>query len=142
MVRNNINDLVLCTILSLFAAPTWAGGYIEEFLDINWYWQRTLLNDDNSFTPGVPENFSLTFNEDGTVNAQVDCNRMGGTYARDEPSLTIDLAFSTRAMCPPESLDGEFKRQINEVRQMVLDGENLHLDLAGHRGTMTFSRQP
>ena len=101
---------------------------------------RTLMNDDTSFATDDPSRYTLTFHSDGTVSAGVDSNRMGGTYKRNGASIAVELTHGTRAMCPPDSLDTEFQREISEVRQMVLTGGALHFDLAGHRGTMSFNR--
>jgi heat shock protein HslJ len=124
--------------LSLFIVASCARPE-EGFLGTTRRWQSTLLEDNISLKPEVSENYTLTFAADGTVNARVDCNLMGGTYLRDGASLTIQLTHGTLAMCPPGSLDTEFKRQISEVRRMVLDGNTLRLDLAGDRATMTFA---
>ena len=111
----------------------------ENLTGTTWHWQRTLMNDDTSFAPDDPWRYTLTFHSDGTVSARVDCNHMGGIYKRDGVSITVELTHGTLAMCPPDSLDIEFKREIKEVRQMVFAEGALHFDLAGHRGTMTLS---
>jgi heat shock protein HslJ len=111
----------------------------EGFLGTTWRWQSTLSKNNTALRPEVPENYTLTFAADDTVNARVDCNQMGGTFLRDGPSLSIQLTHGTLAMCPPGSLDTKFKRQISEVRHMLLDGNTLRLDLAGDRATMTFA---
>ena len=126
-------------VLFMLTLSARASGEIEDFISITWHWQRTLLNDDTDFTPTQPAQYTLTFHNDGTVAAQVDCNRMGGTFVHEHSSLSIDLIHGTRAMCPPDSLDVEFQRHISEVRQMVFESDALHLDLADHRGTMSFA---
>jgi heat shock protein HslJ len=124
--------------LSLFLLTSCARAE-EGFLGTTWRWQSTLSKDNTSLKPEVPENYTLTFAGDGTVNARVDCNRMGGTFLRDGPSLTIRLTHGTLAMCPPGSFDSEFKQEVSEVRHMVLDGNTLRLELGGERATMTFA---
>ena len=140
MLRRIYRVFVVSIVLFILTLSTWASSEIEDFIGITWYWQRTLLNDDTVFTPAQPAQYTLTFHDDDTIAAQVDCNRMGGTFVREHSSLSIELTHGTRAMCPPDSLDTEFQRQIYEVRQMVFDGNALHLDLTGHRGTMSFTR--
>jgi len=127
-------------VLFMLTLSARASSEIEDFISITWYWQRTLLNDDTVFTPAQPAQYTLTFHDDGTVAAQVDCNRMGGVFVREHSSLSIELTHGTRAMCPPDSLDAEFQRQLSEVRQMVFESNALHLELAGHRGAMNFAR--
>jgi para-nitrobenzyl esterase len=130
--------VLVASALPLVAGGDSEDGGLNELTGTTWYWQRTLLNDDTSFAPDDPSRYTLTFQDDGTVSARVDCNRMGGTYKRDGASITIELTHGTRAMCPPDSLDIEFQRELSEVRQMVFAGGAPHFDLAGHRGTMTF----
>ncbi len=135
--------VVAAGVLVVSALPLVAGGVSEDgglndLTGTTWHWQRTLMNDDTSFAPDDPSSYTLTFHSDVTVSARVDCNQMGGTYKRDGASITIELTHGTRAMCPPDSLDIEFQREISKVREMVFADGALHFDLAGHRGTMTF----
>ncbi|MCZ7670471.1 MAG: META domain-containing protein [Chloroflexi bacterium] len=53
-----------------------------------------------------PENYTLVFNEDGTFNAQVDCNRANGRYATSTTgSIFMEAGPMTMAACPEGSLD-------------------------------------
>ncbi len=132
--------MFVASTLPLVAGGDSEGGGSNDLTGTTWHWQRTLMNDDTSFAPDDPSRYSLTFHSDGTGSAGVDCNRMGGTYKRSGASIAVELTHGTRAMCPPDSLDTEFQREISEVRQMVFTGGELHFDLAGHRGTMSFNR--
>ena len=132
--------MLVAPALPLVAGGNSEDGGLTDLPGTTWHWQRTLMNDDISFAPDDPSHFTLTFHNDATVSARVDCNRMGGVYKRDGASITIELTHGTRALCPPDSLDIEFQREIGEVRQMVFADGALHFDLVGHRGTMTFIR--
>jgi heat shock protein HslJ len=136
MHRRGLEVAAICLPLLIVALHARAG---EDFLGTTWKWQNTLWKDNTSLKPEVPENYTLTFAGDGTVNARVDCNLMGGTYLQDGPSLTIRLTQGTLAMRPPGSFDGEFKQEVSEVRHMVLDGNTVRLELGGERATMTFA---
>jgi len=139
--RNLFGAIAIFGAAAFFAAPPAnAGGENAQLIGGVWQWKHTLLNDDSRFTPLNSASYTLEFRDDGSVHAKVDCNRMSGNFERNGAKLKIDLLLGTRAMCPPDSLDGEFERQIGEVRQKVLDGDMLHLDLEGHRGTMSFAR--
>ncbi len=130
--------VLVASALSLVAGGDSEDGGLNDLTGTTWHWQRTLMNDDTLFAPDDPSRYTLRFHSDATVSARVDCNQMGGIYKRDGASITIELTHGTRAMCPPDSLDIEFQREISEARQMVFADGALHFDLAGHRGTMTF----
>jgi heat shock protein HslJ len=130
---------IIAVFLSLFLITLSAWAAEEDFVATTWRWQSTLSKDGTSLKPEAPENYTLIFDGDGTVNARADCNQMAGTFLRTGASLTIQLTHGTLAMCPPGSLDTEFKRQISEVRQVVFDGNSLRLNLAGDRATMIFA---
>jgi len=130
--------VLVAPALSLLAGGDSEDGGLTDLPGTTWYWQRTLINDDTSFAPDDPSRYTLTFHSDATVSARVDCNQMGGIYKRDGASIAIELTHGTRAMCPPDSLDIEFQREIGEVRHVVFANGAMHFDLTGHRGTMTF----
>jgi len=130
--------VLVAPALSLVAGGDSEDGGFTDLPGTTWLWQRTQMNDDTSFAPDDPSRYTLSFHSDATISARVDCNRMGGIYKRDGASISIELTHGTRALCPPNSLDIEFQREIGEVRQMVFADGALHFDFAGHRGTMIF----
>ena len=78
--------------------------------NITWEWVRRDPNGnqmDEIIVPN-PENYTLFFNEDGTFNAQLDCNSSNGRYATDNPgSIFMELGATTLAFCGETSLDGQ-----------------------------------
>jgi hypothetical protein len=42
----------------------------ENLTGTTWHWQRTLMNDDTSFSPDDPSRYTLTFHSDGTAAPQ------------------------------------------------------------------------
>lgn len=137
----------LACALTLPALPLVAGGGPENdvsnfLINITWRWERTLMNNDAVISPEDPSRYTITFRNDGTVTARVDCNQMAGTYRLDGASILIHLTHGTRAMCSPKSLDVEFQRQIGDARQLVFTDEHLYSDLAHHRGTMRLGHCP
>lgn len=78
-------------------------------IDKVWQWERRDPNGNDIAEIIVPNpaNYTLTFNEDGTFFARLDCNNGLGTYTSDAPgSIMMELGPTTRAMCPPDSLAG------------------------------------
>ena len=108
---------------------------------MNWKWEQTRYNNDEEAVPTDPSVYVLTFNTDGTINIQADCNRGVGTYSAEGSSIAIEVSYTTRAMCPPESMGQTFVKDLNAARIFFFGNEgNLFLDLQYDTGTMKFSR--
>jgi len=53
--------------------------------------------------------YTITFNEDGTFEAQADCNHVSGTYTiQGQAILTIVPGPSTLAICPEPTLGDKY----------------------------------
>jgi heat shock protein HslJ/uncharacterized lipoprotein YbaY len=118
------------------ATPTPAPATITGIL---WQWQEFQDSaEQNNITVESPENYTIVFNEDGTYNGQVDCNRVTGSYTLDGSSLTIEPGASTLAFCGEESLDVQYLMFLESVVSFVMDGENLVLNLTADAGNMVF----
>ncbi len=108
-------------------------------------WQWTEFQDtaelNNLIVPN-PANYTLQFNEDGSLNLVADCNTGSTTYVLDGNVLTINMntIAITRAMCAEDSLDTQFLAFLNDVRTMVIteDGQ-LVLNLFADAGNMLFA---
>ena len=55
-----------------------------------------------SFQVPDPEKYTLTFNEDGSLFVQADCNTSRGTYELSGDQLTITLGATTLVACEVE----------------------------------------
>jgi len=86
-----------------------------------------------------PENYVLTFNEDGTVNVKADCNNAQGTYAIEDDSLSIELGPMTMAMCEAESRSDDFVGYLNAAAKITTEDGLLGIELADGGGTLIFS---
>ena len=83
-----------------------------------------------------PENYTITFNEDDTFNAKVDCNQVSGQYAAgDDGALTITPGPSTLAACPEGSADALFMAALAGTQSYAILGGQLVLTNA--EGTIT-----
>lgn len=87
-----------------------------------------------------PENYTLQFGENGSLSAQVDCNKGVGTYTHSGSSLTFSPLAVTRMACPEGSMDSKFLNHLQWVRIMKIEGNNLFLDLFADGGTMKFEK--
>jgi heat shock protein HslJ len=107
-----------------------------------WLWQRTEYGNDTSVTAPDPSTYTISFQADGRLALQVDCNRGTGTYTVSGPQLTIEPGATTLIACGPGSQDRVFLQDLRNVGAYVLDGSNLVLNLKMDGGNMIFSPQP
>jgi heat shock protein HslJ len=114
------------------AAPQQLSGKV-------WQWTKTTYSDGKTIDVPTPANYTIEFLPNGQVAIKADCNNVAGTYTADASNLTITLGPSTMAMCPPGSLDTEYLKELGEVAQYLIQGENLTLNFKMDSGGMTFT---
>jgi len=93
----------------------------------------------SAIVPGGPsENYTITFNDDGTFSAKADCNQVAGTYTiQGEGILTIELGPSTLAACPEESLGDEYTQALGQAGSFTVAENQLNITLLDD-GVLTF----
>jgi heat shock protein HslJ len=97
-------------------------------------------------TGGRP--YTLSFDADGQLRLQLDCNRGRATWQaepapdataqRSSGSLRLGPLATTRAACPPGSLEPRLVRELPFVRSFVIEGGRLHLALMADGGIQTW----
>lgn len=96
-------------------------------IDRVWQWTSREAGG-RAATVSAPENYSLTFNGDGTFFAGLDCNTGGGSYTSDDAgNLTFSMVRTTLAMCPPGSMAGEMSTLFDQTVAYAIAGDNLTL---------------
>ena len=106
---------------------------------IVWQW-TSLTNQTTKQTDTIPnpENYTITFNTDGTLVGKADCNTFGGTYSQ-ENGFSITLGATTMMYCGDASLDQQYLQLLGSVAAGGPDGEgNLALETAGGEQRMLF----
>ncbi|MCU0489828.1 MAG: META domain-containing protein, partial [Anaerolineales bacterium] len=88
----------------------------------------------------APEKYTLTFNEDGSLFIQADCNTSRGTYELNGDQLSITLGATTRVACEVDSLSDRFLANLGNAAQVGSGFGNLVIGLAGDAGEMYFQR--
>jgi heat shock protein HslJ len=111
----------------------------NELVGTTWQWAGTAYSDGSVVTVADPSRYTLTFNNDGTLSAQVDCNGGSGTYTLDGASLTLGPLVTTRMGCPADSQGGVFAKDLEAVASYMIEDGNLHLSLAMDSGIMEFA---
>jgi heat shock protein HslJ len=112
----------------------------DNLLGIVWKWQQTLYNNDQRAVPNDPSGYTIVFQPDGTLAIRADCNRAGGNYTLENSSLNITVTHSTRAMCPPDSLEQTFLKDLDAATIYFMRKGQLYIDLKYDTGTMRFSK--
>jgi len=111
---------------------------LESILDISWQWVDLVETEpaNQSVVPD-PENYTLAFHADGTLDIQADCNQVKAAYSQQGSALIIELGPSTMAACGEDSLDQQFLALLDKVSSFgMLAGD---LKLVGEKFTMGFA---
>ena len=111
----------------------------EDLIGITWKWQQSRYNNDTYATPQNPSRYTIAFRPEGALSIRADCNRAGGKYTIQKSSLTIEVTHSSRAACPPDSLEQTFLRDLNSAAIYFIREGDLYIDLMYGSGTMKFS---
>ena len=104
-----------------------------------WQWLSAANRSTNETTTVPdPENYTITFNADGSLTGKADCNTFTGTYSQ-EGGFFITLGATTMAACGDDSLDQQYLQLLGEVAAGGLDGAGgLALETAGGEKRLEF----
>ncbi len=113
---------------------------METLTQNSWTWIETVYADDETFIPNYPEEFVLTFNEDGSMGSLTDCNTMGGNFEIDKKgSIEFSQIFSTMMYCEG-SQENEYQGMLSSSEGFYFENENLVLTLQDNEGKMLFTK--
>ena len=131
--------LIVLVSISLLAAC--APGSSNSITGIVWQWtsvtDRSSENETTTTVPS-PENYTITFNEDGTFEGKADCNNISGTYSQ-ENGFAITLGPTTMAYCGETSMDTQYLQLLGSVSAGGSDGKGgLSLETPGGVQRMMF----
>lgn len=102
-----------------------------------WQWSETQMMDGTVIAPNNPENFYLSFADDGAVVGQIDCNRAFGSYTTDGSQITMMLA-TTRMFCGDDSQDTTYALHLAQVTSFVIRHGKLALAMPMDSGIVVF----
>lgn len=97
--------------------------------------------------PDDPTKYAITFHNDGSLSAQLDCNRGIGPWSNEivEPSggsLAIGPLAVTGALCPPPSIGEALASQLGDVRAFIIEDGRMHMALAANGGILVWEGAP
>ena len=137
MKKIMIFTFVLASLLFLAACGTASSS--ETITGIVWQWTsvKDRVTGEETTVPN-PENYTITFNEDGTLEGKADCNNFSGTYTQ-ENGFAITLGPTTMAYCGETSMDTQYLQLLGSVAAGGPDGQGgLALETAGGAQRMEF----
>lgn len=112
----------------------------DVLVGTTWQWV-SFTNPMEQYEIEDPAGYVLTFNQDGTVSIQADCNNAVGSYTLDGSSITIEVGPMTLAACPPESKSEDFIQYLGFAAIYFFQDGDLFIDLFADGGTLRFSAQ-
>ncbi|MET1232859.1 MAG: META domain-containing protein [Candidatus Limnocylindrales bacterium] len=144
MKRRSIILLTVMTV-ALVAAACQTGGSSPSAssagLEGTWQWTAsTEAVPANQAVVPDPENYTITFNADGTFAAKADCNQVAGTYTVDGSNLALVLGPSTLAACAEGSMGGLYVEYLDLIATYAISGDQLTATFIDDTGTMTFTK--
>lgn len=112
-----------------------------ELMGDTWQWVglRETMPAAQSVIPDS-ENYTLTFNEDGSLSIKADCNVALGSYELSGDQLTISLGPTTLAECGAESSYSQFLALLEQAAEAGTGYGSLVITLADEAGEMYFQR--
>jgi heat shock protein HslJ len=135
-----IVTLVVCLgLLFLVACSSSEDASGDSITGVEWQWQ-SVIDQSTQETTDVPnpENYTITFNEDGTFEGTADCNNIAGSWS-DDSGFSITVGPSTLAFCGEESLDTVYVGLLDSIAAGGPDGAGgLALETAGGAQRMLF----
>ena len=120
------------------ASQEMAAADAEALLASSWQWVA-FTKPAEQYQVENPENYTLTFLGDGTVNIKADCNNAIGQYTLDGSSITIEVGPMTMAACPEGSRSDNFVSYLGFAAIYFFEDGSLFIDMMADGGTMEFS---
>jgi heat shock protein HslJ len=116
-----------------------------EVVGVEWQWRGTLFANGSIVRPADPASYTLQFEANETATVQADCNIGGGDYTTAATSATggamrIGPVVTTLIACEPGSLDSFYLRQLDQVTEFRVLGDDLILIVGSGIGWMRFTR--
>ena len=131
--------LTLFVVVALTLAACGTGSSTPTLTGVNWQWtaMQETVPASQSVVPN-PENYTITFNTDGTAAIKADCNNVTANYTMSGSSLTITPGASTLMYCGDASQDTIYLASLAKVSNYAIVNGDLQLKFANDGGKMDF----
>jgi len=126
-------------IVGVVMASRKTGQDVSMLQGTSWEWtsMKETAPASQSIVPN-PSSYTITFNNDGSMTGQADCNQFSGTYASANGQAGLQFGPITMAECGPTSLYGIYLSKLAAVDGYSLQGNDLTLTFDGGAGEMMF----
>ena len=131
--------IILALVLTACGGSNAASTSSSTITGIVWQW--TAMQETAPASQSVvpdPQNYTITFNTDGTVAIKADCNNVTGNYKMNGSDLTITLGASTLMACGDNSQDTIYLASLSKVTSYAVENGDLQLKFANDGGKMDF----
>ena len=128
--------IVLAIVLVACGSSAPSGG--ASLTGKLWQWTESTFSEPDASQIADPTRYTITFADDGTYSAKVDCNQASGAFTTTaEGGISIQAGPMTLVGCPPDSqADVYLAGLLGATNYTVTDTE---LVLTTATGTMTFA---
>ena len=149
MIKDSLlKAMVLAGVVLLTSTRLAAGEIADRLVDTDWYLIQFQSMDDAIGTqrPQDPARYSMRLNADGTVIMQLNCNLARGRWSVDPGGSADSGRFefgplaTTRALCPPPSMDQKISADAKYVRSYLIKDDRLYLSLMADAGIYAWAR--
>lgn len=103
-----------------------------------WQWIH-FMDPLEEYEVSEPENYTLEFFEDGTLQIRADCNTASGSYIVEDASINVEIGPVTLAACPPGSRSEEFLQDLGFAAIYFFQDDHLFIDMIADGGTFEFA---
>ena len=103
-----------------------------------WQWVSFLDQATGEIAVTDPQNYTIGFQPDGTIQVKADCNNATGSYTADGTTMSISLGPTTMVACAPESNSEQFLSYLGVAAFYSITNGRLQIELMADSGTMTF----
>jgi len=141
IIKTFVHGIVICAGSGFIVTQLFAEE-VKELSGTQWRLVEFQSMDDATGTllPDDPNQYKMKLNRDGTVTMKLNCNRANGNWSAtpgmDSQSgqFEFGLLASTKALCPPPSMDGHIINNAKYIRSYLLKDGRLYLSLMADAG--------
>ncbi len=121
--------------LPVVAEPT----KLETLQLVTWQWDA-LAEPAGMTAVDVPQNYTISFDDQGMAEIKADCNNVTAEYTTDEDNLSMTMGPSTMVACAPDSQDILFLTSLEQTAVYRFEDGDLFFDLDEGAGIMRFEK--